>query len=780
MTAPVILRRRLLVDGIVQGVGFRPFVHNLARAHGLTGSVTNTSAGVVIEIQGNAAALDAFGEQLATAPPPLARITAVTTAAAAPVAAEAAFVILPSANTPGTSTLIPPDIATCAECRREIRDPADRRHGYPFTNCTNCGPRWTIIRRIPYDRPFTSMAPFTMCPRCQAEYDDPGDRRFHAQPNACPVCGPQLWLEAEEGRRDEAPLAATAELLVSGSIVAVKGLGGFHLAVRADDEAAVTRLRERKHREAKPLAVMATSDAGLQAIADPTDAELAALASPQAPIVLVRRRGDSPLAATVAPAHRRVGVMLPYTPLHLLLCDHLAERGVPAVVMTSGNASDEPICLGNDEARERLHGIADAWLLHDRDIVRRADDSVLQVLADGPLFFRRSRGYAPVPVFLPPAPAAAPDILAVGPELKNTVCLLSGDRAFLSPHIGDLGGLQACGFFTETIATLQEVLEKAPLIIAHDRHPGYFSTRWAHEQAARTTVGVQHHHAHLAAVRAEHGLVGPVLGLILDGTGYGDDGTIWGGEILFGDDRDCQRIAHLDPVPLPGGDAAIRAPWRTAVSYLRHAGSDGFSILPWLADFPVVAVREMLHRGVNSPPTSSCGRLFDAVAALTGRWPVVHYEAQAAIELMAATDRAAVAAALPLQDGTGSAAALPSPSMGSWPLVIPVAPIVRGVVDALAAGADTAEISARFHRTLIDLLSAATAAAAAHTGCRDVVLGGGVFQNEILLTGLMTALAAAGLVPRRALQLPANDGAVALGQAVVARRRCGEDATTGP
>ena len=496
-----------------------------------------------------------------------------------------------------------------------MRDPDDRRFGYPFTNCTNCGPRWTIIERIPYDRPFTSMAPFTMCAACQAEYDDPGDRRFHAQPNACPECGPQIRLENSDGDMMGSSdlLTEAASLLAQGKILAIKGLGGFHLAVRADDDKAVARLRTRKHREGKPLAVMAADLEAARLFARITEDEAALMASPAAPIVLAEK-SEGTLALSIAPGHRRLGLMLPYTPLHHLLFDRLGDRGVNALVMTSGNASDEPICLGNEEARTRLGNIADAWLVHDRDIVRRADDSVVQLLEDGPLFFRRSRGYAPVPVIMPASHGV--DVLAVGPELKNTVCLLKEDRAFLSPHIGDLENLAAYEFFTESLATLQAVLECTPTVIAHDLHPGYFSTRFARE-SGRETIGVQHHHAHLAAVMAEHGRAERTLGLIMDGTGYGTDGTIWGGEVLAGDLRDFERVGHLETVPLPGGDAAIRAPWRTAVSYLRHTFGDDLPELPWLADHPVAPVLEMLDQGDQFPTHQQlrsafrCGRRSD-------------------------------------------------------------------------------------------------------------------------------------------------------------------------
>ena len=787
-------RRRLLVDGIVQGVGFRPFVYNLARHESLTGFVTNTSRGVVIEIEGVPAALERFTKHLHHHPPPLARIVSLESE---DIPAEGAgeFVIRASENTPGTTTLIPPDIAICHDCLQEIRDPKNRRFGYAFTNCTNCGPRWTIIGRIPYDRPYTSMAKFEMCPACQAEYDDPGDRRFHAQPNACPECGPRLWLADENGAEIAGshtdhphtdPLTVATDQLVAGKILAIKGLGGFHLAVRADDAGAVARLRRRKHREAKPLAVMITAPLiasggtpydpaaggsdGTNCASPMTDL----LGSPEAPIVLAERAELDPelalsITAAVAFGHRRLGVMLPYTPLHYLLMDRLNARGIRALVMTSGNASDEPICLDNDEALRRLKGIADAWLLHDRDILRRADDSVVQCLDGQPHFFRRSRGYAPVPVLLKGQDRDAAPVLAVGPELKNTVCLLKEDRAFLSPHIGDLENLQAYEFFTETAAHLQAVLESEPKVIAHDLHPGYFSTRWAKEQATAREgvrlVGVQHHHAHLVAVQAEHGITEPTLGLILDGTGYGTDGTIWGGEILAGNARSFERLGCFEPLVLPGGEAAIRAPWRTAVAALRLAyGADrnDWPALPLLERREIGPILEMMDRDLNCPATSSAGRLFDAVAALGGRWSEVAYEAQAAVEWMALTSTEHVAAEKPWPVEF-------SPDVGAAPFHLPVAPIVRAACDNLLAGVPEERISARFHATLIDLLTRAATAAAEHTGLDRVVLGGGVFLNEILLTGMVGSLAAAGLAPLRPVQTPVNDGAISLGQVVIAR-----------
>jgi len=775
----MVKRRRVLVNGIVQGVGFRPFVVQTAVSLGLTGHVCNSSAGVVIEIEGGAPGLDKFLHRLQTEAPPLAQVVSVGSEEI-PAAGTQSFEIHRSSDTPGTSTLIPPDVATCGDCLREVRDPTDRRYGYPFTNCTNCGPRWTIIGRIPYDRPHTSMANFTMCPACQSEYDTLADHRFHAQPNACPECGPRVWLEGPLGATNAAasPLEQAAEALARHAILAIRGLGGFHLSVRADTSAAVRLLRWRKHRAGKPLAVMVPDIAAVRRLAHPTADEEELLLSPAAPIVLVAKRHDARLAPEVAPGHRRVGLMLPPTALHHLLCDALKVHGISSVIMTSGNVGEEPICIGNREAKRRLAKLADAFVLHDREILRRADDSVVQVVAGEPLLLRRSRGLAPVPIFLPSTDSVSP-ILAVGTQLKNTVCLLKDGRAFLSPHIGDLGQLETDGFFRDTVATLQDVLECTPTIVAHDLHPEYTTTIWAKKQLRRNPelqlIAVQHHHAHLAAVLAEYQLPRSAVGLIMDGTGYGSDGTIWGGEILVGDALDFQRVGHFEPVPLPGGDAAIKAPWRQAVSYLRHAFGAEFCAdhpdeFAFLGDRPVGPVLEMLDRGLNSPLTSSCGRLFDAVAAMVGPWAEATYEAQAAIELAALTTAAEVQAAQPfslaveeLRDRLAAA--------DDGPLQLPVAAVIRAVREARRAGVSAPEISAMFHRTLIEILARAAGWAAARHELPDIVLGGGVFQNEILLAGLSQRLRRDGLQPWYPTQVPPGDGGVSLGQAAVAAAR---------
>jgi hydrogenase maturation protein HypF len=751
------IRRHIHVDGIVQGVGFRPFVYNLARDLALGGWVNNTSEGVFIEVEGSLQALDDFRERLEHDAPPLAKIVNIETDVV-PSLGESEFRITASDQGHGTRTLIPVDAATCPDCLREIRDPQNRRYQYPFTNCTNCGPRWTIIKSIPYDRPATTMAPFVMCAACQAEYDDPNDRRFHAQPNACPECGPTLALSGEDVEPADDPLLETAGFLANGRIAAIKGLGGFHLAVRADDTEAVTRLRRRKNREAKPLAVMAADLNAVRALAHADQRDLDLIQSPQAPIVLLRRQITPLICDAVAGDHQTVGVMLPYTPLHHLLFDKLRPYGIYALVMTSGNLSDEPICIDNLDAFNKLGQIADVCLTHNRDILRRADDSVVQRLGDHQHVYRRGRGYAPVPVLVG---GDGPPVLAVGAELKNTVCLLKEDRAFVSPHIGDLENLQAYAFFQETIATLQDVLQCRPAIIAHDMHPAYLSSQWARQQSCEQ-LAIQHHHAHMAAVLAEHRTERPAIGLIMDGTGYGPDRTIWGGEILTGDAGGFQRLGHFEPVPLPGGDAAIRKPWRTALSYLRHACGDALPDLEFLRDKTVEPVLEMLIKDVNSPLTSSCGRLFDAVAAMTGHWDEVHYEAQAAIELMALTTRQDVDVAKPY----------PWEISAGFKLL--TAPIIEAVAQDLLDGSNAAAVSARFHRTLIDLLAEAADWAARQSGLRDVVLAGGVFQNEILLSCLNRRLESGGFKVLSPIDLPPNDGAIAVGQAVIARAVLGE------
>ena len=746
--------RRLQVNGIVQGVGFRPFVYQLALRLGLKGEVANTSSGVSIHIEGPADRLRAFETELAGKAPPLSHIVEVISRPEI-IKSFSDFRITASRGGAAMATLISPDAAMCADCLREMFDPADRRYRYPFTNCTNCGPRYTIIDDIPYDRPKTSMRHFTMCAACQAEYDDPLDRRFHAQPNACPVCGPRvgLWDARRKEMGSGDPIAAAAELIRQGKIVAVKGLGGFHLAADALNAAAVARLRQRKLREEKPFAVMSPDLDAIRAYAvvEPEDEKL--LRSMQRPIVLLRKKEPGRLAEEVAPRNPYVGAMLPYTPLHHLLL----RQGFAALVMTSGNLSEEPIAIDNDDAFDRLAGIADYFLVHDRDIYLRSDDSVVRRAAGDTRFLRRSRGYVPVPVFLK---HALPPILACGAELKSTVCLVKGDQAFISQHIGDLENLSTYEFFQKTVAHLQRILGVRPEVIACDLHPDYLSTRWAEEQEAIPKVRVQHHHAHIVSGMAEHRLEGAVIGVACDGTGYGPDGTVWGGEVLVADAGGFERAAHLACVPMPGSAAAIREPWRMAVSYLQDAFGAGL----WGLNLPVLReagpdkvqlMLEMAVKRLNSPLTSSLGRLFDGVAAIAGLRSRVTYEGQAAMELeMAAAEETGSVYDYAWEEGA--------------PCRILPAPIIRGVAADVGKGLGVPAISAKFHNTLVRMFSDLCESIRRQRGLDRVVLSGGVFQNARLLTGLIPALASRGFEVYSHRLVPANDGGIALGQALIA------------
>ncbi len=707
-------RRTFRVTGVVQGVGFRPFVYGLALRHGLAGSVLNDGGGVVVVAEGEGATLDAFALALGDEAPALARVDAVTSTTEGAPCGETGFAILASEAASRTA-LIPADVATCDDCLRELFDPADRRHRYPFVNCTQCGPRFTIVIGVPYDRPLTTMAGFRLCADCRREYEDPADRRFHAEPIACPVCGPQLSM----------PLEEAVTLLRGGSILAVKGLGGYHLACDARNEDAVARLRARKHREDKPFAVMTTAP---EEVVELTPPERELFESRERPIVLAQRRAQSSVAAPVAPGNDWIGVMAPYTPLHHLL---LHDFGGP-LVMTSGNRSDEPIAVDDDEARERLTGIADAFLAHDRPIHRRCEDSVVR--ADFPI--RRSRGYVPGSLPLPVA-ARAP-LIAVGAELKSTFCVVRDKDAFLSAHLGDLDSEPAYRAFRSDLALYLEMLDVRPETIAHDLHPDYLATKWALEQDAEL-VGVQHHHAHAAACLAEHGETGPALALVFDGTGYGTDGTLWGGELLRCDLASFERLAWLDPIPLPGGEAAIRQPWRVAAAYLERAGRP----VPF-ARWP--EVRPSL--AVNAPLASGMGRLFDAVAAVLGVRHDVTFEGQAAIELeRLAGDTPAEAYDWRFGDG---------------------ATLVAAVHDDLDAGRTREEIAAAFHEAIA---AGATAACEAGEEPRVVVLSGGTFQNLRLLTSTRTRLERQGFRVLTHERVPPNDGGISFGQAAVAAAR---------
>jgi hydrogenase maturation protein HypF len=726
-------RRRLRVGGVVQGVGFRPYVHRLATRHGLAGFVLNDGGGVTIEVEGPAVALEQFAAELVAELPPLASVSRLASERLGP-RGERSFRIEMSSPTGARSAPIPPDVATCDDCLRELFDPMDRRYRYPFINCTQCGPRFTIVRSVPYDRPRTTMADFALCDDCRREYEDPSDRRFHAEPIACPACGPKLALSGPNGSPvlGEEALGEAIRLLRDGAVVAVKGLGGYHLACDATSEAAVARLRERKRREEKPLALMSAEPERLVRC-DPRELEL--LRSPARPIVLARRRLNGPVAPSVAPGTEWLGVMLPYAPLHHLLC---GDFGKP-LVMTSGNLSDEPIAFENGEAHRRLSGVADAFLEHDRPIHRRCEDSVVR--SRFPL--RRSRGFAPATLPLP-VPAREP-ILATGGELKSTFALARGDGAFLSPHLGDLDDEQAYRAFLDDVALYLAMLELEPALIACDMHPDYLASKWAREQE-QPLLEIQHHHAHAAACLAEHGESGPALALVFDGTGFGSDGTIWGGELLRCDLREFERLAWLDPVPLPGGEAAVREPWRTSASYLERAGRP----VPWRR---WQVVRESLK--VNAPLSSGAGRLFDAVSALLGVRERISYEGQAAIEL---------------EQLAGDTAATAYPCRVEGDRILG-ADLVAAAYDDLQAGRERAQIAAAFHEGLAE---AAVRACAAVASPPTVVLSGGSFQNLRLLESVRRGLEREGFRVLAHRLVPPNDGGISYGQAAVAAARGSE------
>jgi hydrogenase maturation protein HypF len=746
--------KRIDVNGIVQGVGFRPFVYNLALQYDLKGEVANTAAGVSILIEGSPESLQAFETDLAEKSPPLAHVVEISGRAES-VKPYAEFQIVKSRDQARMSTLISPDVAICDDCLRELFDPDDRRYLYPFINCTNCGPRYTIIDDIPYDRPKTSMRHFKMCAACQAEYDDPTNRRFHAQPNACAQCGPHVSLYDNrcESIATDDPLKMAADLIRQGRIVAVKGLGGYHLVVDATHSKAVMRLRRRKLREEKPFAIMSADLAHIRKYAWVRAEEAKLLASIERPIVLLQKKNPSPIAEAVAPHNKYWGVMLPYTPLHYLLLKH----GFSALVMTSANLSEEPIAIDNNDAFKRLSDIADYFLTHNRDIYLRSDDSILKHTAGHKRYIRRSRGFVPIPVFLS---REVPAILACGAELKNTICLTKGDKAFLSQHIGDLENMMTLDFFKLTVAHLQRILEIQPEIIACDMHPDYLSTRFAKEQTDIRLIEVQHHHAHIVSGMAEHRLEDAVIGLAFDGTGYGPDGTIWGGEVLVADAEQFERVAHLAEVSMPGSSAAIKQPWRMAISYLQSAFGENVLDL----DLPLVKqndrkkikiIVEMMDKGINCPQTSSLGRLFDAVAAIAGIRQRVNFEGQAAMELEM------------LADGH-SDSIYEIRWTSQKPIKILPQTIIQGVVQDIQNGRSPAEISTKFHQTLIALFGEICAIIRRNHDLNRVVLSGGCFQNSLLLRGLIGQLAAHHFEVYAQQQVPANDGGIALGQAMVA------------
>jgi hydrogenase maturation protein HypF len=762
----VVIRAQVVVRGIVQGVGFRPFVYRLAQERQLNGWVLNSTQGVVIEVEGPRQRIDGFIAGLKADPPPQAVIEKVETNLLPPVG-YSSFIV--EASREGDEfVLISPDICICADCLNELRSSQDRRWAYPFINCTNCGPRFTIISDIPYDRPKTTMSAFTMCPRCDEEYHNPADRRFHAQPNACPLCGPRLELASNGTRPAEAPLRkepieGIRRLLAEGAIVAVKGLGGFHLACDATNAGAVATLRERKQRVDKPFAVMSLDVDTVRRYCQVSEGEAQLLESPARPIVLLRRKPDSPIAAEAAPANNNLGVMLPYTPLHYLLLSDGATPAPLALVMTSGNMSEEPIAIGNQEALERLSPLADYFLLHDRDIYVRCDDSVTRLFRGREAMLRRSRGYAPFPVRLN---LELKEILACGAELKNTFCLTKGTYAFLSQHIGDMENYETFASYQASVEHFQRLFRVNPQAVAYDLHPDYLATRYALELAelqGLRRVPVQHHHAHVVSCMAENGVDGEVIGVALDGTGYGTDGHIWGGEFLLADCRRFRRLGHLKYVPLPGGEAAIKRPYRMAVSHLLSAFGEEALDLPlelWAQIEPpeLALVRRMMAAKVNCPLTSSCGRLFDAVSALLGVRGVVNYEGQAAIELE-----------MLAAEGVDEVYDWSPPS--SYPIIIDPAPVLRGVVSDLRRGVDRAVISAKFHNTIADIIVGVSQAARERTGINRVALSGGVFQNMYLIGRTLDGLESQGFEALIHHQVPANDGGIALGQAVIANAR---------
>ena len=749
------------INGIVQGVGFRPFIFNLAEHFSLKGWVCNSASGVDIEVSGSRTVLDAFVSEISPSAPPLAQIDSIDVREIEYQDFEG-FTILKSQDHSSDFIPVSPDVAICSQCREELFDPSDRRYRYPFINCTNCGPRFSIIKEIPYDRPKTTMAGFAMCADCRKEYDNPRDRRFHAQPVACPVCGPQVWFEIKPGiiqaEKSEAVRLARNHL-AEGKILAIKGLGGFHLACDASNPAAVARLRERKGRPAKPFALMAYDLEAVRRFVAVSPAAETLLSSLHAPIVLLPRKNHSGLADSVAPGQSRLGFMLPYTPLHLLLLEP-AEGFPQALVMTSGNLSEAPIAHKNQDAREKLAPIADAFLLHDRPIHRRIDDSVYTLIKDQPYPIRRARGYAPNPIRLADD---LPEILAVGPQMKNTFCMTRDRYAFVSHHIGEMEHWETYQDFRDSVAQFEQLFRIKPQAIAFDLHPDYTATHYALERAAAQDLRrfpVQHHHAHLAAGMIENGLSPheKTAGLIFDGTGYGEDGTIWGGEVLVGNCLSFERVAHLKPVPLPGGDISIQKPTRMALSTLWAYDLNWDEDLPptrHLSDLERQSLKTQLEKGINTPLTSSMGRLFDAVAALLGVRSSITYEAQAAIELEALSDVSAMGY-------------YPWQLDGEW---IDIKPLLVSILADMRQGQTTSVIAGKFHNSIARLSLEIALTLQENQGLEEFVLSGGVWQNQLLLEKTTALMREHHLRPLLHRHTPPNDGCVAFGQAMVAAYR---------
>jgi hydrogenase maturation protein HypF len=765
-------RLHIQVRGIVQGVGFRPFVYKLAKSLDLTGYVFNSSSGVTIEIEGGQSKVDGFLKTLRNDPPQLAEITQITVSEIEAGGGGAPFSILGSREEIGEFALVSPDAGTCDACWRDFGDPSNRRYGYPFTNCTHCGPRYTIIRDIPYDRATTTMSGFTMCSACQAEYEDPEDRRFHAQPNACAVCGPSLaliaapaaspWIPCSFTDKDSLAIIRQARaLLREGKILAVKGLGGFLLACDANNDDAVAELRRRKRRPHKPFALMVRDLAAAKRLCELTAEEQAAMLHPRRPIAVLPRLPGAELSPGIAPGDNTVGVMLPYTPLHYLLFSdspHM-ESQFPALVMTSGNLSEEPIVIANHEAILQLGGVADWFLLHNRDIATRVDDSVVRTFEKQERVLRRSRGFVPQTIDLG---IELEEVLAFGGELKNTFCLTKGRYAILSQHIGDLENYETMRFFEETLVNLKHVFKVVPRVAAYDLHPGYMSTRMALASGIERTIGVQHHHAHIASCMAENHLRGRVLGVAMDGTGFGTDGRIWGGEFLLADFAGFARRAHLRNVLLPGGDAAVRQPWRMALSYLRDAFGrqlpGDLRCFQGIEERQVALVDTMLSRRIQTVETSSCGRLFDAVAAMLGVASEVTFEGQAAIALEMAAERGIDERyEFEIEEGE--------------PLILDFRPTIAAMVKDISSGRRVGEISACFHNTLSAAIVNVCSRIRASDGVDRVCLSGGTFQNLYLLGRTVVELRRQDFGVFLHAQVPANDGGISLGQAVIANER---------
>jgi hydrogenase maturation protein HypF len=751
----VIKRARYLFAGIVQGVGFRPFIYRLAVRHGLAGFVQNRPDGVLVEVQGTALAIESFYSGVGKELPSLADITGVASSEIT-VTGDTEFKIIVSDDEGQGGVHITPDSAVCADCLKELFDPADRRFSYPFINCTNCGPRLTIINDIPYDRVHTSMACFPLCPKCRAEYENPDNRRFHAEPNACPVCGPQLALRDAEGKiiACDDPPGKAIELIAAGNVLAIKGLGGFHLCVDATSDEAVKKLRSRKYREEKPLAIMVRDIEQAMQIAEINDEEKTLLSSVQRPIVLLKKKKNTLISTFVAPSVPNLGIMLPYTPLHYLLL----ENRFLALIMTSANQVDEPICISNREAQSRLKGIADYFLVHNRDILVRCDDSVVFLTGGKPQLMRRSRGYAPRPLILK---ESFPAVLALGPQLKMTQCILKDNFAFLSPHIGDMETPQARDFFHESLALMKRITQSDPQIIACDYHPAYYSTHVAQELKEVRVVHVQHHHAHIVSCMAENQIDGDVIGLAMDGTGFGLDGNAWGGEFLIANATQFQRFGHLQYFVLPGGEKAIHEPWRIGVSLLRKAYGQAWPELASRLKFaPDQTNFELLDKimetRLNSPLSSGMGRLFDGVAAIMGLRRKVSFEGQVAMELEAKAQLSGVVLPFDILRNSDDS------------YILNVSAAIRAIVENIFSGKSVEEIASAFHATLTAAFAAMSIKMRKLTGINRVALSGGCFQNRLLLEGTVTELKKKDFEVYYHSQVPANDGGVSLGQAVIA------------